>query len=142
MPGLDPISNIAEAAAKIVSLFKSDPTIKAQLESQQSEAALQAQVQLTLAQLDVNKTEAASTNWFVAGWRPAVGWICGAALAYGLVLKPLVQFALTAMHRLDAATVALLPTLDTGTVMGLLVPLLGIGTMRTVEKLNNSEGNR
>lgn len=139
---LDPtgLGSIAEAAAKIISLFKSDPTIKAQIESSQREAELNAQLQQTLAQLEVNKAEASSPNWFVAGWRPFVGWICGIGLGYAIFGLPVAQTVMVFIHRTFDPT--LLPKLDMGTIMGLLVPLLGIGAMRTVEKVNNSEGNR
>ena len=50
-----------------------------------------------LAQLEVNKVEAAHQSTFVAGWRPAIGWVCAAALAYSYMLVPLVGFALTMM---------------------------------------------
>src|SRR5687767_13919552 len=45
-----------------------------------------------LSQIEVNKVEAGSTNWFVAGWRPACGWIGALALGYAAILEPLVRF--------------------------------------------------
>ena len=80
-------------------------------------------------QVDVNKVEAASSNLFVAGWRPAAGWTCVAGLAYSEVLQPFMVFA----ARLAGSTVVF-PTLDTTLTMALLTGLLGLGTMRTYEK--------
>lgn len=88
--------------------------------------------QLVVAQADVDKAEAASPNMFIAGWRPFVGWVCGTGLAYGLVLQPFATFIATVAHRtLDPKQ---LPTLDVATLIGLLIPMLGLGAYRTYEK--------
>ena len=145
--GVDPVSNIAAAAAKIISLFKLDPTVKAQLDQQLNTENLayqtaelnakvqeaQAELQLALGQTEVNKVEAGNSNLFVAGWRPYVGWVCGMALAYGLIIQPFAQFALVAFHvKIDLTQ---LPTLNTAEAIELLFPLLGLGAMRTYEKV-------
>lgn len=95
-------------------------------------------IQLNLAQIDVNKTEAASTNWFVAGWRPAVGWVCVSALAYVAVTEPLARFvAAVAFHYTGA-----FPVIDTTLTMQVLIGILGLGALRTTEKVKDAEGNR
>lgn len=142
----DPVASIADAAAKIIGLFKLDPTVKAQIEAQivQSNVDLEkAQLAGELAQvqgqLDANVAEAKNANWFVAGWRPAVGWVCVAGLFYSYFLQPFAQFAMASFHW---APLGNLPTLDTGTMIsGLLIPLLGLGAMRTVEKVQGAQGN-
>lgn len=75
-------------------------------------------------QADINKTEAASTNWFVAGWRPMAGWSCDAGLAYAFLIQPLLMAC--GVHA---------PVLDTGTLIGLLTGMLGVHVNRTVEKI-------
>ena len=75
-------------------------------------------------QLEVNKVEAASDSVFVAGWRPAVGWICAIALAYSTMLIPFLDIWFT------------VPTLDTDLLRTVLLGMLGMGGLRTVEKLN------
>lgn len=97
--------------------------------------AERAQATLLLAQvqgqIDTNKAEAASSSVFVAGWRPSVGWVCSAALAWQLILAPSIQWGATIYGK-----PVVLPPLDTETLISLLFALLGIGGMRTVEKLN------
>lgn len=91
----------------------------------------QLDVQEAQQQADINKTEAASTNWFVASWRPAVGWVCCAALCSEFLVRPFVLYIAGMMGK-----VTVYPTLDMGDLMTLLFGLLGLGTMRTAEKLN------
>jgi hypothetical protein len=85
------------------------------------------------AQIEVNKTEAAHRNVFVAGWRPFIGWVCGAAFAYHFVLQPIFVFALAAYGiSLD------LPSFDMGALMTVLTGMLGLGGLRTFEKMKGT----
>ena len=83
-----------------------------------------------LAQLEINKSEAASGSLFKGGWRPFVGWICGFALLYHFILSPLIIFIVT----LTGATIPPLPEFDMGSLMTVLLGMLGIGGLRTYEK--------
>ncbi len=81
-------------------------------------------------QIDVNKTEASNVNIFVSGWRPFIGWTCGAAFAYKFVVAPAVAFALAAFgHPVN------LPVLDFGEMNTVLLGMLGLGGMRTLERI-------
>jgi len=91
-----------------------------------------------LAQIAVNAEEAKSTNWFVAGWRPFVGWVCGVALAYVAVVEPLARFVAATLFAYNGA----FPIIDTTLTMQVLLGMLGLGAMRSVEKTRGSEGNR
>lgn len=85
-----------------------------------------------MAQIEVNKVEAASASLFVAGWRPFVGWSCGGAYAYTFIVQPFLIFILTAFHvRMD---VSQLPILDMGELGVILFGMLGIGAMRSYDK--------
>lgn len=95
-------------------------------------------IKLDLAQLDVDKAEAASTNWFVAGWRPFVGWVCGSGLAYVAILEPLARFAAQVGFQYTGA----FPAIDTTLTMQVLLGMLGLGAMRSVEKVKGAERNR
>ena len=86
--------------------------------------------QALLAQLEINKAEAASGSLFKGGWRPAVGWICAIAFGYHFVLQPLLVFVLTA----SGVDLPDLPDFDMGTLLTVLGGMLGIGGLRTVEK--------
>lgn len=87
--------------------------------------------QLDLAQLEVNKTEAASASMFVAGWRPFIGWICGFSFAYVLILQPFMAFWFAAA----GMPVQGLPEIDGDLLGWAMGGMLGLGTMRSVEKI-------
>ena len=86
--------------------------------------------ELAKGQLEVNKAEAASNSLFVAGWRPAVGWVCVLGMASNFVLIPMVNFILA----LAESTVTV-PLIDTSTMMPVLLGMLGLGAMRSAEKI-------
>ena len=74
------------------------------------------------AQIEVNKVEAAHKSLFVAGWRPAIGWICGLALLYSTIVSPILGIWFT------------VPAVDTSLLTTVLMGMLGLGAMRTFEK--------
>lgn len=78
---------------------------------------------------EINKIEAQHRTIFVAGWRPFIGWVCGFALAYNFVLRDLLIWFL--------GTEQVPPALQMEHLMTVLVGMLGLGGMRTFEKLNN-----
>jgi len=82
-------------------------------------------------QLNANTQEASSSSLFVSGWRPSVGWVCSGAFGIQFVVGPIAQWLSTLLGHPVA-----FPTLDLGTMMPLLLGLLGLGGLRTVEKLN------
>ena len=86
--------------------------------------------QLALAQIEVNKAEAASNSTFKGGWRPFVGWVCGTAFAYHFVIQPLAIFVL-AYYGLEVPD---LPEFDMGQLMTVLMGMLGLGGLRSFEK--------
>ena len=83
-------------------------------------------------QVQVNAAEAATGNMFIGGWRPATGWTCVSGLIYQTIVQPLLPWVLTVagMH-----TVPALPPIDGDTLMVLLFGLLGLGSLRTVERV-------
>jgi len=80
-------------------------------------------------QSEINKVEAQHRNIFVSGWRPFIGWVCGVALAYNFVLRDLLIWFLGQ----DSVP----PALQMEHLMTVLIGMLGLGGMRTFEKLNN-----
>lgn len=100
------------------------------------EAALQqAAIQGDLAQMEVNKAEAAHSSVFVAGWRPFIGWVCGAALALYYVPMCLIGMGLWVWACLQAGHLVPRPELGIAEILGLVMPLLGLGSYRTIEKV-------
>lgn len=91
---------------------------------------LDQQFQLSLEQVKVNAVEAASASMFVAGWRPAAGWTCVAGMAYMFFLRPLISWVATV-----TGLGSVPPVIDTTVLFELLVAMLGIGTLRTYEKV-------
>ena len=85
------------------------------------------------AQLQVNVAEAGNPSLFVSGWRPAVGWVCVLGLLVQTVGYPLLGWGLSLWSPGTA-----MPTIDTDTLMGLLVPMLGLGAYRTFEKVKGA----
>ena len=88
-------------------------------------------------QVDLNKIEAGSDSLFKSGWRPAVGWICVAGLALTFLARPLLPWfcQVSALLFGMESVVPPIPDIPMGDLMILLSGLLGLGTMRTVEKL-------
>jgi hypothetical protein len=89
-----------------------------------------------LAQMEVNKTEAQNQNLFVAGWRPAVGWVGAAAMAYQFLAYPLLVWSWTWMQaeQIVPQDVKPPPMLDTEALWVILSGMLGIAGMRSFEK--------
>jgi len=88
--------------------------------------------EIALARIEVNKTEAQSASNFRAGWRPFIGWVCGTAFAYHFVLQPFMIFGLNVFE----VNIEPLPELDMAALLTVLGGLLGLGGLRTVEKMN------
>lgn len=124
-------------AADLIKKLFPDPQAQAeaqfkllQLASNGELAQLQSVTDLAKGQLQVNQTEAASTSLFVSGWRPFVGWTCGAAFAFKYIGAPV------AVMVCDMAGIALkLPAIETGELLPILLGMLGLGALRTVEKV-------
>ncbi|MCR4297519.1 MAG: holin family protein [Gallionella sp.] len=95
-------------------------------------------IKIDLAQIAVNQEEAKSLNVFVAGWRPFVGWVCGAGLAYVALVEPLARFIAQVAFGYAGA----FPAIDTSLTMQVLIGMLGLGAMRSVEKVKDAEDNR
>lgn len=93
-------------------------------------AVLDADLKLALGQIEVNKAEA-TTDMFRGGWRPAVGWICVVGLAYQFILQPVLPWAVA----LFGAQVPPLPAIDNESLMVLLTGMLGLGGLRTFERV-------
>jgi len=83
-----------------------------------------------LGQIETNKAEAQHRSLWVAGWRPAVGWVCAAALGWHYLGAPVLLF----VAALAGLTLPPLPVFEMDTLLTVLLGLLGLGGLRTVEK--------
>ena len=101
---------------------------KSEAEKQQLAAA----VMVVQGQLDINKVEAANPSVFVSGWRPFIGWVCGSACAWNWIGLPIAKTALAVWGH----PIALAPA-DLSEMLPVLLGMLGLGTLRTWEKIKN-----
>lgn len=94
-------------------------------------AHLDADLKLALGQIDVNKAEA-TTDKFRGGWRPFIGWVCGIGVAIQFIVSPLFTW-----FSMLIGVPIIFPVLDSSVLMTLLFGMLGLGTLRTTEKLKD-----
>lgn len=131
----DIIDTVGELASELIA----DPDKKreiqlqlAKLKDQQDERIHQE----LLGQVEINKIEAASGSLFVAGWRPFIGWVGGAGLAWSFVVGPFIEY----IARLNGWA-GTMPEFNFEQLITIVLAMLGIGTMRTVEKVQGVSTN-
>ena len=128
----------------LIDRFFPDPAAKAaatlefaRMESTGELAKLASATDLAKLQIQTNIEEAKNPNWFISGWRPAVGWTCAGGLFYQVIARPILGWV---MQNLFGWTLP--PQLEMDTLMTVLFGMLGLGAYRTVEKVKGAEGNR
>jgi hypothetical protein len=139
------LSGLFDLGKGLIDRLWPDPAQKAAaqlelLKMQQSGdlAQLAADTDLAKLQIQTNIEEAKSTNWWVAGWRPAIGWVCGAGLAYAALVEPFARFAAKVWFGYTGE----FPIINSELTMQILMGMLGLGAMRSVEKVKGAEGKR
>lgn len=88
------------------------------------------QLAVDLAQIEVNKIEAASDSFWKSGWRPTVGWMCVSGTGYQVLFRPIIGWIMMNIFGWDYP-----PELELETLMTLLFALLGLGGYRTFERV-------
>tara|TARA_R100000654_G_scaffold33904_1_gene59295 strand:+ start:232 stop:633 length:402 start_codon:yes stop_codon:yes gene_type:complete len=124
------IAALIPAVSGILDKFVPDADTKNKLAHEIATMSEKHAQEALLAQLEINKAEAASGSLFKGGWRPAVGWVCAIAFAYHFILKDLIIFGAT----FAGADLPEMPEFDMGTLLTVLGGMLGIGGLRTYEK--------
>jgi hypothetical protein len=121
---IDPITAGIGLAEDVINRVWPDKT-------EQEKAQMAAALALVQGQLEINKTEAASSSVFTSGWRPAIGWVCGAALAYTYILYPMLLWAGALWFP------SIKPPIlgNDGMLYELLFGMLGMSSLRTFEKV-------
>jgi hypothetical protein len=109
-----------EGVANVVDKFIETPDEKRAFDQIKAKMAQQPQ----LAQIELNKVEASHRTMFVAGWRPAIGWICATGLSFIFLVNPVIQWTTG-----DPG-----PELPTDITFELILGMLGLGGLRTFEK--------
>lgn len=107
------------------------------MEAAMQKAALDFDTAQMTGQVEINKIEAASPSFFKSGWRPAVGWVCVSGLCLTFLVRPLLPWSTQVAANVFGMTSAIppIPEIPMGDLITLLVGMLGLGTMRTVERL-------
>jgi len=132
----DPISAALELGSKIIERLWPDPEKRDEAKLELFKMQQAGELAQITAQLKVNETEAANPSVFVSGWRPFVGWVCASALAIQFMVAPIATWlAALAGHQVN------FPPLDMGTLLTLLGGMLGLGGLRTVEKVSGVARN-
>jgi hypothetical protein len=103
-----------------------DPELDAKL--------LAAQEKIDAAQAEINKVEAGSSTFFVAGWRPAIGWVCAVSLALYYPLRVIIGMVMWVRMAWGMDTLPPMPEVGIADVLGLVMSLLGLSGLRTIEK--------
>jgi hypothetical protein len=137
--GFDLFGSLADLVGKVIDRVIPDPKAKgealqklAELQQTGELAKLAADTDLAKGQMKINEIEAASPSVFVSGWRPAIGWTCGAALAMQFIVGPLLLWG----SHLVGHPVGI-PEMNMAELMPIILGMLGLGTLRTVERMNN-----
>ena len=116
--------------SKLVGKFIEDKDVKNKLSHDLATLAQRHAQELAKSQIEVNKMEAQSRHWFVASWRPFIGWTCGIALMWHFVLSQFILFFAT----MFGYSLPALPEFDMGSLMTVLMGMLGLGGLSTFEK--------
>ena len=126
----DPITAVADLANSVIGKIWPDKT-------PQEQAQLAAAVAIVQGQIETNKAEAANPSVFTSGWRPGIGWVCAGALSFQYILRPAIQWVAIVMnHPLPE-----LPGIDDN-LWQLMLGMLGLGGLRTYEKVVGAEARR
>jgi hypothetical protein len=130
MAALDPITAVTNVVGGIIDRIWPDPAQAAQAKLQLLQLQQTGELAQITGQLDINKAEAANESSFVAGWRPFIGWVCGAGCAWNWIGLPVTKFALIALgHPITIAPA------DLSEMMPVLLGMLGLGGLHSFERV-------
>jgi hypothetical protein len=118
------VGAVADLAKSVVDRIWPDKTEEERMQNASAMAVVQGQ-------LDANKAEAASPSMFVSGWRPAVGWVCVLAFCWNMIGLSVAKLVLSLINHPMQISPA-----DLSEMMPILIGMLGLGGLRTVEKIN------
>jgi hypothetical protein len=127
---LDPITAILSIGSKVIDRLWPDPTQAAAAKLELFKLQQSGELQQIMGQLEINKVEAGNASVFVSGWRPFIGWMCGAACAWNWIGISIAKtIAAFAQYNIN------LSPADLSEMLPILMGMLGLGALRTVEKI-------
>jgi hypothetical protein len=117
------VSALIEPVSNLLDKWIPDATEKQKIAYELSTLSERHAQELAIAQIELNKAEARG-NWFQSSWRPATGWVCVLGFAVNFLISPL-----AAGFGVD------IPQADTSVMMPVLMGMLGLGAMRSTERI-------
>jgi len=127
---LDPVSALLDIGGKVIGSSDLDPAQAASAKLELIKLQQSGELSAMAGQLEINKIEAGSSSVFVAGWRPFAGWVCGIGLAYVSIIEPVARLVATIVGYTGD-----FPAIDTTLTMQVLLGMLGMGGLRTLDKI-------
>jgi len=127
---MDPISALLNIGNTLINKLFPDPAQAAQAQLALLKMQQDGELAAISGQMEINKIEAGSSSVFVAGWRPFAGWVCGIGLAYVSIIEPVARLVATLVGYTGA-----FPDIDTTLTMQVLLGMLGMGGLRTLDKI-------
>jgi roadblock/LC7 domain-containing protein len=124
------VTALVPALGTLVDRLIPDRAAAEKAKAEMEAALVKASNEAALAQVEVNKIEAGHSSVFVAGWRPSIGWVCAAGLAWAFVVAPVASWALMVL-----GVKTELPNIQFDHLFELVLAMLGIGGLRTFEKM-------
>jgi hypothetical protein len=137
---LDPLSSVLDFGKAVIERFIPDPKAKAEAIQQLAQMQQSGDLAAMAQQANINAIEAANPNLLIAGWRPAVGWVCGAGLAMAYVASPAVALVISLVGVFHGKPFVA-PVVDLTTLSPILMAMLGMAGLRTYEKVQGAQGN-
>jgi hypothetical protein len=127
---MDPISALLNIGNTLINKLFPDPAQAAQAQLALLKMQQDGELAAISGQMEINKIEAGSSSVFVAGWRPFAGWVCGIGLAYVSIIEPVARLVATFVGYTGD-----FPAIDTTLTMQVLLGMLGMGGLRTLDKI-------
>jgi hypothetical protein len=130
MAAFDPITAVTNVVGQVIDRVWPDPAQAVQAKLQLLQLQQTGELAQITGQLEINKAEAANESSFVAGWRPFIGWVCGAGCAWNWIGLPAAKFALSiAGHPVNMSPA------DLSEMMPVLLGMLGLGGLHSFERV-------
>lgn len=126
------IGPVLEIGKSLIERFFPDPAQKAKAEAEFLQLLQEQELKKVIAQLEVNAKEAASPHLMVAGWRPFIGWCCGLGFLWATIGQPVFSWVARSKGWPEP------PAIDTEVLLYVLGGMLGLGTLRTAEKVKGA----
>lgn len=128
---LDPVTALLDIGGKVIDRIWPDPSQAANAKLELFKLQQSGELQEIAGQLKINEVEASNPSVFVSGWRPWCGWVGGFGLAYVSILEPISRFVSTVFLHYSGS----FPVIDTTITFQVLLGMLGLGGLRSIEKI-------